>query len=86
METIIASCITGFISLIVCVIANKSAHDKTEALIAYRLGELEKKVDKHNNIIERTYELEKLTEVQEEKIRVANKRIADLERIGGDGK
>lgn len=48
-------------------------------MIKYQLAELAKHVDKHNGVIERTYELEKRTELQEEKIRVANKRIADLE-------
>lgn len=32
---------------------------KTTALVIYRLTELEKKVDKHNNVVERMYEVEK---------------------------
>ena len=52
------------------------------ALIEYRLQQLEKKVDKHNNLIERTYKLEELTSLQEEKIKVANHRIDDLEKGG----
>ena len=35
----------------------------------------------HNNLIERTYKLEERTELQEEKIRVANHRIDDLEQF-----
>ncbi len=42
-------------------------------LIKYRIEQLEKKVEKHNSIVERTYLLE-------EKIKVANHRIEDLER------
>lgn len=42
-------------------------------LTNYRIEQLEKKVDKHNSIIERTY-------ILEEKIKVANHRIEDLER------
>ncbi|MCQ2464391.1 MAG: hypothetical protein MJ095_02265 [Oscillospiraceae bacterium] len=38
----------------------------------YRLAELEKKVEKHNNVIERTL-------VLEEQMKVANHRIEDLE-------
>ena len=34
------------------------SHRKSTALIEYKLEQLEKKVDKHNNIIERTYKLE----------------------------
>ena len=42
-------------------------------LIKYRIEQLEKKVEKHNSVVERTYLLE-------EKIKVANHRIDDLER------
>lgn len=86
METIIASCITGLVTLVVCLVTNKAAHDKTEALLVYRLGELERKVDKHNDVIERTYHLEQETAVLQEKLRAANNRIADLEKMGDDCK
>ncbi len=49
-------------------------------LTSYRLEQLEKKVQAHNNLIERTYKLEERTEIQEEKIKVANHRIEDLEK------
>ena len=49
-------------------------------LTSYRLEQLEKKVQAHNNLIERTYKLEERTELQEEKIKMANHRIEDLER------
>lgn len=55
------------------------ANRKSTALIAYRLEELEKKVNKHNQVIERTYELEKHSEVLDEQMKVANHRIEDLE-------
>lgn len=45
----------------------------------YRIEQLEKKVDKHNNLIERTYHLEEQSILQDEKIRVINHRINDLE-------
>ena len=48
-------------------------------LINFRIEQLEKKVDKHNQVIERVYELEKRDAVYEEEIKVANHRIADLE-------
>ena len=51
-------------------------------MIEYRLDELTKRVDKHNNVIERTYRLEQDTAVQEEQIKVINHRIEDLERVG----
>ena len=56
------------------------AQRKSTALISYRLQELEKKVAKHNSIVERTYRLEEEAAVIEEKIRVANHRLEDLEK------
>ena len=49
-------------------------------LMKYRLEQLEKKVDRHNSLIERTYRLEQSMAVQDEKITVANHRIEDIER------
>lgn len=52
---------TGLLSLIGVYFANR----KSSALIAYRLEELEKKVDKHNKVVERTFILEgQVTELQ----------------------
>jgi len=48
-------------------------------LTQYRLEQLEKKVEVHNQVIDRVYKLEERTELQEAKIRVANHRISDLE-------
>lgn len=48
-------------------------------LMSYRIEQLEKKVEKHNNLIERTYRLEERTTVQEEQIKTANHRIDELE-------
>lgn len=46
----------------------------------YRIEQLEKKVDKHNNLIERTFIIEKDIEVIKNDIKVANHRIDDLEK------
>ena len=48
-------------------------------LVNYRIEQLEKKVEKHNNLVERTYQLEEDEKVTEEKIKVINHRIEDLE-------
>lgn len=56
-------------------------HDETISLIVYRLEQLEKKQDKYNNIISRTYELEKAEVMLVEKIKTANHRIDDLEQF-----
>ena len=50
-------------------------------LTNYRIQQLEKKVEAHNNVIVRVYELEKHEAVVDEEIRVANHRIDDLEEI-----
>jgi hypothetical protein len=48
-------------------------------LTNYRIEQLEKKQDKHNSVIERTYKLEERAAVLDEEIKVANHRISDLE-------
>ena len=49
-------------------------------LTNYRIEQLEKKVEKHNSVIERVYILEKHEAVFEEEIKVANHRLNDLEQ------
>ena len=73
--------ITGIVAIIVCTINNVYQNSKTHALIEYKIDELSKRVDKHNNLVERTYKLEEQTVLQDEKIKVANNRIADLEKL-----
>lgn len=58
METIIAAAISAATTLVVCLVNNRSQHAKTTALLEYKFSELEKKVDAHNRVIERTYILE----------------------------
>lgn len=43
---------------------------------------LSNRVDAHNKLVERTYELERKSDVHEEQIKVANHRIEDLEKKG----
>ncbi len=71
--------IVGVLSLIGTLAGTYFANRKSSALIAYRLELLEKKVDKHNSVVIRTFKLEEQTAVIEEKIKVANHRIEDLE-------
>lgn len=52
--SIVPALITGLLSLAGVYFANR----KSSALIEYRLKELEKKVDKHNQVVERTFALE----------------------------
>lgn len=80
METIVASCITAGITLVICLITNHAQSQKTIALMEYKLTELTKAVEKHNNLIDRTYRLEQDSALHEEQIKVMNHRIEDLER------
>lgn len=52
-------------------------------LTNYRVEQLEKKVEKHNQVVERVYKLEQDNAVQNEEIKVANHRIDDLEKKAG---
>ena len=84
METILVALLSLAGTLAGAYFANR----KSSALIAYRLEQLEDKVDKHNQVVERTYALEESVALMDERVKVANHRIADLEkvhRIGQDG-
>ena len=51
----------------------------TSKLSNYRIEQLEKKVDKHNHVVDRVYKIEQNLAVISEDIKVANHRICDLE-------
>ena len=81
--------VTGIVAIVVCMVNNHyqnkrtaESNQETIALIDYKLSELTKRVDKHNNVVDRTYHLEEQTAIQEEKLKVANHRIEDLENGG----
>ena len=90
MEFVIAittSLITGGLTLTGVIFTSRKQHDvtvqeiKTElALMHQEIGQLEKKQDIHNGVIERVYQLEKATEVLDERQKTANHRIDDLEK------
>ena len=58
MESVILTAINGAISLIGIIITALV----TNSITKYRVGELEKKVEKHNSVIERVYKLEQKVE------------------------
>ena len=51
----------------------------TNKMTAYRIEQLEKKVDKPNQVVERMYEAEKNISVISEEIKNVNHRIEELE-------
>ena len=79
--TIISALIAAGAAIAVCMINNHHQHNKTITLIDYRMQQLEKKVDLHNNAVERLFIVEKKLGIDEEKLKVCNHRIDDLEEI-----
>lgn len=75
--------IVALLSLVGTLAGSYFASRKSTALIAYRLEQLEEKVNKHNQVVERTFRLEDNDKLLEEKIKVANHRIDDLEKKAG---
>lgn len=76
-ETIIVS----LISLIGTLVGTFGGILVANKLTNYRIEQLEKRVEKHNNVIDRVYELEKRDEVEKEEIKVINHRVSDLEEF-----
>lgn len=71
--------IVAILSLFGTLVGSFSGIITANKLVNYRLQQLEKKVEKHNQVIERVYKLEKHEAVLDEEMRVANHRIDDLE-------
>ena len=75
-DAIIVALITGGFSFLGVYFSNR----KSAALVEYRLKALESKVEAHNNLVERMYAAEDRLNITDEKLKVANHRIDDLER------
>ena len=54
MESILAAAITGILTLIGVIVSNS----RSRAVMEVKLEELTSKVEKHNHVLERTYQLE----------------------------
>lgn len=74
-----ATIITAILALVGTTIGSIAGILTANKLTNYRIEQLEKKVEKHNSIVEKMYGLESRTDVLEEKVKVANHRIDDLE-------
>lgn len=72
---IIVALIAGGVSVLGVVLTNNVSNK----IMQEQIKELTHQVEKHNTVIERTYEAEKEIDVLKEKQRVANHRIDDLE-------
>ena len=72
IASVIGAVISGLVAIYVCHEQNATAlmqvnqkHNEQILLIEQRLKELEKKVDKHNNLVERMYRVEAQLQIQE---------------------
>ena len=86
-SAIITGIISAFSAILICVINNRhqvieseKKHEAAIMLINYQLEELKKEVAKHNNIIERTYQLERDQAVTNDHITQLDSRLDNLER------
>ena len=85
-DAVMVGLISAGATLLVCLINNyfqnktrEKQHSENIQLINYKIDELTKQVNKHNDVIERTYKLEKHESIVDEKLKVINHRIEDLE-------
>lgn len=60
--------IVAVITVIGVIISNYCSNNSTRKLILYRIDQLEHKVNKHNNLIDRVYQLENRENIIETKI------------------
>lgn len=68
----IISAIPSILVAVITVIMNNR-------VIGYKIDALERKVEKHNQLVERMYNVEARADVLDEKVKVANHRLDDLE-------
>ena len=73
-ESVLVAIITGGITLVGTALSNWLNHSKT----IYRIDQLEKKVEKHNNLVERMYICEGEIKLLEEKQKDTDSDLADL--------
>ena len=66
---IVVALISGSVSLVVCIITQTAQNKVTRALFEYRLAQLEKKMDKHNSLVDRMYQAEENIAVLQEKLK-----------------
>ena len=76
-----AEVITAALSLVCSLFGTLGGIALSRNITFYLIEQLEKKVEKHNNLITRTYKLEQEFAVMDEKVKVANHRIDDLEDL-----
>lgn len=71
--------IVGVIAAAASIIGSAIVAYFTQSKTLYRIEQLEKKQDKHNEMIERMYAVEDRCNITDEKFKVVNHRLDDLE-------
>lgn len=71
--------IIAILSLVGTLVGSLCGILASNKLVVYRIEQLEKKVEKHNSVIERVFNLERNEALDREDLKVANHRIDDLE-------
>lgn len=91
MISIIVALIIGGLSLLGTIYTSKQQHSITieevkneVSLIKKDIKNLEEKQDKHNSLIERVYDIEATLKVMDNREKVTEHRIEDLERKEGE--
>lgn len=85
---LLGSLVTGGLALVGVIYTSRKQHDvtisevKTEiALVKKDITTLETSVSKHNGVVERMFAAEKAIGLLDERLKTANRRIADLEEV-----
>lgn len=78
--------ITGAVAILVCIINNwvqfskqRAESDKNIALIQQKLDELSDRVNRHNQVVVRTFKLEESTALQDAELKRINERLKIVE-------
>lgn len=78
--------ITGAVAILVCIINNwvqfsktRAESDKNIALIQQKLDELSERVNRHNQVVVRTFKLEESTALQDAELKRINERLKIVE-------
>ena len=71
--------VIGILSCIGTLIGSLAGIHKANELTNYRIKQLESKVNKYNNLIERTYNIEQQIAVLDNREKVTEHRLSDLE-------
>ena len=72
--------LTGVFSLIASLVGTFAGIITSAKLTNYQINELKKRVDKHNNVIERTYKLEEHCKYVDERIDKLESEVENYEK------